>query len=205
MTLVLNEDSVIDQAARDAVRKELEDYLAKNRRTFRRELIEDINNRWHPSNVVWTSTLYNVMRILSDPESYEIRDQEVNRLREFRAFAVRWTRYAVIPTIVDHLNDTFCGEGAGCFWRKDPELGEENYEPTDEERYLVKPADDRIYFRGQPETIFWIAGKSKPEEDPPKETKYPEALRFLLPEIFDPTLADREFLAWAKFKEEHDE
>ena len=57
MTLVLNEDSVIDQAARDAVRKELEDYLAKNRRTFRRELIEDINNRWHPSNVVWTSTL----------------------------------------------------------------------------------------------------------------------------------------------------
>ena len=89
MTLVLNKDSVIDQAARDAVRKELDAYLAKNRRTFRRELIEDINNRWHPSNVVWTSTLYNVMRILSDPESYEIRDQEVNRLREFRAFAVR--------------------------------------------------------------------------------------------------------------------
>lgn len=87
MTLVLNKDSVIDQAARDAVRKELDAYLAKNRRTFRWELIEDINNRWHPSNVVWTSTLYNVMRILSDPESYEIRDQEVNRLREFRAWA----------------------------------------------------------------------------------------------------------------------
>lgn len=158
MTLVLNKDSVIDQAARDAVRKELDAYLAKNRRTFRRELIEDINNRWHPSNVVWTSTLYNVMRILSDPESYEIRDQEVNRLREFRAFAVRWTRYAAIPTIVDHLNDTFCGEGAGCFWRKDPELGEENYEPTDEERYLVKPADDRIYSGGSRKRSFGSPG-----------------------------------------------
>lgn len=155
--------------------------------------------------MVWTSTLYNVMRILSDPESYEIRDQEVNRLREFRAFAVRWTRYAAIPTIVDHLNDTFCGEGAGCFWRNDPALGEENYEPTDEERYLLKPADDRIYFRGQPETVFWIAGDPEPGDDPQKETEYPALLRFLLPEIFDPTLADREFLAWAKFKEEHDE
>ncbi len=205
MTLVLHEEALIDQAAHGAVQNELEAYLAKNRRTFRRELIEDINNRWHPSNVVWTSTLYNVMRILSDPESYEIRDQEVNRLREFRAFAVRWTRYAAIPTIVDHLNDTFCGEGAGCFWRNDPALGEENYEPTDEERYLLKPAEDRIYFRWQPETVFWIAGDPEPGDDPQKETEYPALLRFLLPEIFDPTLADREFLAWAKFKEEHDE
>lgn len=205
MTLVLHEEALIDQAAHGAVQNELEAYLAKNRRTFRRELIEDINNRWHPSNVVWTSTLYNVMRILSDPESYEIRDQEVNRLREFRAFAVRWTRYAAIPTIVDHLNDTFCGEGAGCFWRNDPALGEENYEPTDEERCLLKPADDRIYFRGQPETVFWIAGDPEPGDDPQKETEYPALLRFLLPEIFDPTLADREFLSWAKFEEEHDE
>ena len=205
MTLVLHEEALIDQAAHGAVQNELEAYLAKNRRTFRRELIEDINNRWHPSNVVWTSTLYNVMRILSDPESYEIRDQEVNRLREFRAFAVRWTRYAAIPTIVDHLNDTFCGGGAGCFWRNDPALGEENYEPTDEERYLLKPADDRIYFRGQPETVFWIAGDPEPGDDPQKETEYPALLRFLLPEIFDPTLADREFLSWAKFEEEHDE
>ena len=205
MTLVLHEEALIDQAAHGAVQNELEAYLAKNRRTFRRELIEDINNRWHPSNVVWTSTLYNVMRILSDPESYEIRDQEVNRLREFRAFAVRWTRYAAIPTIVDHLNDTFCGVGAGCFWRNDPALGEENYEPTDEERYLLKPADDRIYFRGQPETVFWIAGDPEPGDDPQKETEYPALLRFLLPEIFDPTLADREFLSWAKFEEEHDE
>ena len=205
MTLVLHEEALIDQAAHGAVQNELEAYLAKNRRTFRRELIEDINNRWHPSNVVWTSTLYNVMRILSDPESYEIRDQEVNRLREFRAFAVRWTRYAAIPTIVDHLNDTFCGEGAGCFWRNDPALGEENYEPTDEERYLLKPADDRTYFRGQPETVFWIAGDPEPGDDPQKETEYPALLRFLLPEIFDPTLADREFLSWAKFEEEHDE
>lgn len=205
MTLVLHEEALIDQAAHGAVQNELEAYLAKNRRTFRRELIEDINNRWHPSNVVWTSTLYNVMRILSDPESYEIRDQEVNRLREFRAFAVRWTRYAAIPTIVDHLNDTFCGEGTGCFWRNDPALGEENYEPTDEERYLLKPADDRIYFRGQPETVFWIAGDPEPGDDPQKETEYPALLRFLLPEIFDPTLADREFLSWAKFEEEHDE
>lgn len=205
MTLVLHEEALIDQAAHGAVQNELEAYLAKNRRTFRRELIEDINNRWHPSNVVWTSMLYNVMRILSDPESYEIRDQKVNRLREFRAFAVRWTRYAAIPTIVDHLNDTFCGEGAGCFWRNDPALGEENYEPTDEERYLLKPADDRIYFRGQPETVFWIAGDPEPGDDPQKETEYPALLRFLLPEIFDPTLADREFLSWAKFEEEHDE
>ena len=75
MTLVLHEEALIDQAAHGAVQNELEAYLAKNRRTFRRELIEDINNRWHPSNVVWTSTLYNVMRILSDPESYEIRDR----------------------------------------------------------------------------------------------------------------------------------
>ena len=82
---------------------EIHAYFCGNLSTFRQELLDDATNAKFLKSVEDAETLF---ELGDDPDEEELKD-----LGQFRDFSSKWVRTALIPTVIDHLNEVFCRKG----------------------------------------------------------------------------------------------
>lgn len=105
---------------------EIHAYFCGNLSTFRQELLDDATNAKFLKSVEDAETLF---ELGDDPDEEELKD-----LGQFRDFSSKWVRTALIPTVIDHLNEVFCRKGFEGFRRRG--------------------RSDWIYFGEKPDTLF---------------------------------------------------
>lgn len=156
MQRTLRKNSRITDDLHAEVASEIHSFFGGNIETFRKELLEDATNTKFTDSVDNVDTL---LGLGNDSDEDYVED-----LERFRDFSSKWVRKALIPTVIDHLNDVFCRNGSKEFRRRG--------------------RSDWIYFGEKPDTLFWTV---RAKENPAPEyrfPRYPDALRDLLPEIF---------------------
>lgn len=135
---------------------EIHAYFCGNLSTFLQELLDDATNAKFLKSVEDAETLF---ELGDDPDEEELKD-----LGQFRDFSSKWVRTALIPTVIDHLNEVFCRKGFEGFRRRG--------------------RSDWIYFGEKPDTLFWTVRAKESAAPTNRFPRYPDALRDLLPEIF---------------------
>ena len=89
---------------------EIHAYFCGNLSTFRQELLDEATNAKFLKSVEDAETLF---ELGDDPDEEELKD-----LGQFRDFSSKWVRTALIPTVIDHLNEVFCRKGFEGFRRR---------------------------------------------------------------------------------------
>lgn len=177
MTRKFTRKTVFTDKLHDAVQKEIEDYLKTNFYEFRKELLSNMSNDELAHKADRVRSVSFAMKWIQASGHSRPKPEYWQELYPAKAFALSWVRDALTPTISDHLNEIFCGKRTAGFWGSDEDV-------------------DRIYFSGAPETVHWFVRTRAPEKDPEHRRKFPEIIRELVPELFDPYAADFRFLGY---------
>lgn len=160
MSLVLTEDSPITDEVHAAVQREIQNFFRKNLKKFRQELIDDLTN-----NDIDNDEGGRFGDFLESGELEEAFESEPDYFSKTDRFVQKWIRQVLYPTVIDHLNITFCGTLEGPFGRRG--------------------RNEWIYFGKAPKSVHWFLRARNAKVEPSHFAKYPDPLRELLPELIE--------------------